>query len=73
MANHILSLPFWEGFIVSSVEAVDNCLHVRLAADPGCPLICFHCGTPAPGVHDTVLRTVRDLPATRIRNWFVSR
>jgi hypothetical protein len=35
MANHILSLPFWEGFIVSSVEVVDNYLHVRLAADPG--------------------------------------
>lgn len=62
MANHILSLPFWEGFLVSSVEVIDNCLHVRLAADPGCPLICSHCGAHAPDVHETVLRTVRDLP-----------
>lgn len=62
MTNHILSLPFWEGFLVSSAEIVGDRLHVRLMADPAHPLIRSHCGTHAPGVHETTWRNVRDLP-----------
>jgi len=62
MANHIPDLPFWEGFSVTSLDVVDARLHVRLETDPERPLLCSHCGASAPTIHETVWRTVRDLP-----------
>jgi len=61
MSDHRLSLPFWEGFLVSSL-VVGGDLQVRLVADPTCPLICSHCGAEAPCLHETTWRIVRDLP-----------
>ena len=62
MANHNLSLPFWEGFLVSQLDVVGDQLHVGLMADPAAPLICSHCGAQATSVHESCLRLVRDLP-----------
>jgi transposase len=62
MANHNLSLPFWEGFLVSQLDVVGDQLHVGLNADPASPLICSHCGAQAATIHETCPRLVRDLP-----------
>lgn len=62
MPDHRLRLPFWEGFLISSLDVVGHRLQVRLVADPACPLICSHCGTHAAYVHETIWRTLRDLP-----------
>jgi transposase len=62
MPNHSLSLPFWEGFRISSLEIAGSRLRLRLIADPGSPLICSNCGARASVIHETVWRTVRDLP-----------
>lgn len=62
MSDHRLSLPFWEGFLVSSLDVVGGHLQVRLVADPTFPLICSHCGAEAPRLHETTWRIVRDLP-----------
>lgn len=62
MANHNLSLPFWEGFLVSQLDVVGDQLHVVLTADPASPLICSHCGAQATSIHESCLRLVRDLP-----------
>lgn len=62
MPNHSLSLPFWEGFLISSMEVASNRLYLRLVADPGLPLDCSNCGAQASAIHETIWRTVRDLP-----------
>lgn len=62
MTNHNLSLPFWEGFIVSQLDIVNNQLYVSLVADPAQPMICAHCGAEESAVHETCSRIVRDLP-----------
>jgi hypothetical protein len=62
MSDHRLSLPFWEGFLVSSLDVVGSHLQIRLVADPTCPLICSHCGAEARCIHETTWRIVRDLP-----------
>lgn len=62
MANHNLSLPFWEGFLVSQLDVFGDQLHVGLTADPASPLICSHCGAQAASIHESCLRLVRDLP-----------
>src|ERR687888_512835 len=62
MPDHKLSLPFWEGFLVSSLDTLNGTVLVRLEADPSCSRYCADCGSLAPGVHETCWRTVRDMP-----------
>jgi transposase len=62
MANHNLSLPFWEGFLVSKLDPVGAELHVCLIPDPACPLTCSHCDAQAATIHESCCRLVRDLP-----------
>ncbi|WP_229507420.1 ISL3 family transposase, partial [Pseudoduganella rivuli] len=44
------------------MDVEGNQLQVRLIADPQFPLICSNCRAHAPLIHETVWRTVRDLP-----------
>ncbi|MCG2586912.1 ISL3 family transposase, partial [Massilia sp. TS11] len=62
MSDHRLDLPFWEGFLVASLETLDGTALVRLIADPACARRCSHCGSTATGVHETSWRIVRDMP-----------
>jgi transposase len=62
MSDHRLCLPFWEGFLVSSLDTLDGTVLVRLEADPSCARYCSHCGSLASVVHETSCRTVRDMP-----------
>ena len=62
MSDHIASLPFWEGFSVTSSIQSGQSVSIRLEPCPSAARICRHCASVAPKVHDVSWRTVRDLP-----------
>jgi len=62
MPDHIASLPFWEGFSITSFKQVGQSVSIRLEPCPATARICRHCASVAPKVHDVSWRTVRDLP-----------
>ncbi len=57
MPNHSLSLPFWEGFAVTSFTEQGQSVTIRLEPCPSAPRICGHCASAAPKVHDVCWRT----------------
>lgn len=62
MANLKLGLPFWEGFLVSNLERHPESTVITLEADSSIPPTCSGCGCLNPQVHETVWRTIRDMP-----------
>lgn len=55
-------LPFWQGFRVTQLCVQDNAVHVELQPRSLRALRCGECSGPARGIHEQVLRRVRDLP-----------
>lgn len=62
MANLKLDLPFWEGFLVSNLERRQEATWITLDHDPAVAPSCSGCGCPSAQVHETVWRTIRDMP-----------
>ena len=62
MSDHIASLPFWEGFSVTSFIQSGQSVSIRLEPCHSAARVCGHCSSVAPKVHDVCWRTVRDLP-----------
>lgn len=62
MANLKLGLPFWEGFLVSNVERRPGATWIMLEPDAGVRPICPGCGECCVQIHETVWRTIRDMP-----------
>lgn len=62
MANLKLELPFWEGFLVSNLERRPGASWITLACDQTVMPVCSGCGRGCCQVHETVWRTIRDMP-----------
>ena len=62
MSDHSVTLPFWEGFSVTSFIQSSEAVSVRLEPCSTAPRECRHCRKVAKKVHDVSWRTVRDLP-----------
>jgi len=55
----------WEGYRVDKIERVEGnkpAIWITLAGRPDRPMICEGCGETVAQVHDSTVRTVRDLP-----------
>ncbi|WP_286173322.1 transposase family protein [Duganella qianjiadongensis] len=61
MTNLKLSLPFWEGFLVSNLERRPGATWITLEPDAGVPPVCPMCSDTCP-IHETTWRTIRDMP-----------
>jgi len=55
-------LPFWEGFRVADLRVSAQVVQVDLEPCPSAVLRCGQCNQQALGVHEQVLRRIRDLP-----------
>lgn len=62
MTNHNLGLPFWEGFIASSLERRDGAVWITLRRDPAAAMVCGGCGVNCHQVHEMGTRIIRELP-----------
>jgi transposase len=62
MANLKLELPFWEGFLISNLERRPGASWITLVHDPAVTPRCSGCGGLCTQVHETVWRTLRDMP-----------
>jgi transposase len=62
MPDHIASLPFWEGFSITSFTQSGQSVSIRLEPCPATARVCRHCAGLTQKVHDVSWRTVRDLP-----------
>jgi len=55
-------LPFWQGFRVGDLQVDEQVVRVELHPVDLDSLCCGECGQAAQGVHEQVLRRIRDLP-----------
>jgi transposase len=55
-------LPFWQGFRVGDLQVDEQVVRVELHPEDLDSLYCGGCGQAAQGVHEQVLRRIRDLP-----------
>lgn len=69
MTNDIACLPFWEGFSVSHFNRLAGAVWITLRADPAAAMVCSGCGAHCWQVHETVWRTVRDMPMVGDALW----
>ena len=64
----------WEGYRVEKIERVEGdkpAVWITLASVPGRPMICEGCGEAVAQVHESTIRTVRDLPILDAETWLL--
>lgn len=62
MTDHSLSLPFWEGFIATDLDVLDDAIWITLRRDPAAAMVCGGCGAHCYQIHDGGTRIIRELP-----------